>query len=447
MSTNSRRLAAALLTLGLLTAACGRSDDSSGGGGGGGGGDDTTPSVTNTSGEAVEAVATTDDCEDYDGTAGVEDGTIHIGSSLPTGLPFNNIALGAQAYFAMRNAEDPIAEHQVELTVLDDAYTATETKKNWDTLTQEENVFATLLVVGTQNNLTFREDNNIECIPNIFAATGSEFWGEPGEFPWTIGSIPAYPTESAVFAEWLKANKPDAKVAILYQDDDFGESYRSSFNAAIEGTEIEVVGEESYPRENPNVKSQITTLKGTGADTILIGTTLTACSGALNEIAELDWEPVRYLSATCASPVLMGASRSSGASVGALTSLYLKAPDDPAWAEDADMIAFKEKGMEYGLTEAQANDGLTVYGWTMADLFAQAVEAAPAVERAAVMNALWSMEGLTSPLLLPGITVNTAGADDPFPIEALSIGVEDGSVFVLEDELLDFEGETGNFVG
>lgn len=441
MRNTTSRAAALLLTLALLAGACGRSDDNA----------DTAapppaPSGTDDTGDPVAAIAGTDDCDGYAGTEGVTDEKITLGTSLPTGLPFKEIAAGATAYFDMRNAEDPITGRQIELLVEDDGYQETETKKNWAKLTAD-GVFATFLVVGTQNNLTFREDNNIECIPNIFAATGSELWGLPGEYPWTIGSIPAYPTESAVFAEWLKENKPDAKVAILYQDDDFGEGYRVAFNSAIEGTDISVVGEASYPRENPNVKSQITTLRGTGADTILIATTLTACSGALNEIAELDWEPVRYLSATCASPVLMNSARSQGNAQGSLTSIYLKAPDDPAWADDEDVVAFKTKGMEYGLTEAQVNDGLTVYGWTMAELFAQALEASPSVERAAVMNTLWELDGLTASLLLPGITVNTGGEDDPFPIEALKIGVDNGTIFELEGDLIDFEGETGGFLG
>ncbi len=443
MKRSTNRVAASLLALGLLATACGRSDDE----GGGGSNDTTGPAVTNSSGEQVEAVATTDDCEDYAGTQGVTEEKILLGSSLPTGLPFNEIAEGAQAYFAMRNAEDPIAEREVELLVEDDGYKETETKKNWDKLTAEDGVFATLLVVGSQHNKSFQADNNDECIPNIFAASGSEAWGQPGEFPWTIGSIPAYPTEAAVFAQYLKDNKPDAKVAILYQNDDFGKSYLNAFKAAAEGTDITVVGEEYYAADNPtNMKSQVTALEGTGADTLLLATTLFACSPALNEVALQDWDPLTYISATCASPTTMAPARTEGNSEGTLSAVYLKAPDDPRWADDADILAFKEKGQEYGLSAEQVEDGLTVYGWVAADLFAQAVDAAPSVDRAAVMNSLWSLEGLTSPLLLPGIEVATNGADDPFPIEAMSIAVDNGEIFELQGELIDFSGETGTFI-
>jgi len=448
MKRSTKRIVALFLAMTLVAAACSRSDDGDGGGGATSGTDGTAAPVTDGTGTEVAAVATTDKCEGYDATRGISDGTLLLGGSMPLGLPFKEIAAGAQAYFAMRNAENPIADLQIEWKLEDDKYQAIETKKNWDKLTQEDGVFATFLVVGTQNNKTFLVDNNDECIPNLFAATGSEAWGNPTDFPWTIGSIPAYPLEAAVFVEYLKNNQPDAKLAVLYQNDDFGKSYLNALKAAVEGTDIEIVGEESYPSDNPNTKSQITTLKGTGADAIFLGTTIAACSGSLNEIALLDWDPTRYLSATCTSPALMGSARTQGSSEGTLSALYLKAPDDPRWDDDADMIEFKAKSVEYGLTSEQADDGLTVFGWIMADLFAQGVDAADVVDRAGVMNSFWSLDEVTSGLLLPGIVVSTDGANDPFAIEAMSIATDNGEIFEMADdaELIDFSGQTGDFL-
>jgi branched-chain amino acid transport system substrate-binding protein len=434
-------LLAVLFAFGLVAAACGRDDDSGGGDDGGGGGGE--------GGGEEAGPATTDDCLDYQGTQGVTDDSIKIGSSFPqSGIysAFAKISAGYQAYFDYLNeSAGGIGGRQVELVTKDDEYIAGNTQQNYIDLTTSEGVFATFNVVGTANNLAFREQQNEECVPNLFLATGSPAWGDPEQYPWTIGSIPTYPTEMALFVDHLKQEKPDATIAVLYQNDDFGQSYLDSLKALVEGTDMEVIAEESYDAENSDVSSQITTLADSGADAFVSATTALACPNAMGSLQDSGWEPIAYISATCTSVTLVGIAP-PGSADGLLSAFYLKDPVDPQWADDEGMQDFQELGAQYGVSAEDLQNGIVVYGWTMGQLLQNTIENASEVDRAAVMNQAWNLQDVELPLLLPGVTINTNGAEDPYPIETMQLGSYNGSYWDFVGELFDFEGQSGSVV-
>lgn len=432
---------ALLFAITLIAAACGRDDDSGGGGGdaGGGGGDD--------GGGESAGPATTDDCIDYQATQGVTDDAIKLGSSFPkSGIyqAFSKIATGYEAWFEHLNTnEDGIGGRQIEMITEDDNYESGNTQQNYQKLTQSDGVFALLGVVGTANNLAIREQQNEECIPNLFASTGYPGWGDPEQYPWTIGSIPTYNTEMAMWVDFLQKNEPDATIAVLYQNDDFGEAYLSALKDLIEGTDLTIVAEEAFDAENADVAAQLATLADTNADAFVSATTALACANAMGSLLESSWRPLAYISATCISSTITSLAP-PGAPDLFYSGLYLKDPNDPTWADDPGMQEFKELGAAAGLSEENLLDGVVVFGWTMGQMLQATLENAETIDRVSVMNSAWHLEDVELPMLLPGITVNTNGAEDPFPIEKMQLGKYNGTYWALEGEVFDFEGKSGS---
>lgn len=430
------RVGTVVVAILLLATACGGSDSSSGSSGDGSGSTVAGGGVT----------VSTADCTDYQPTKGVTNDTITFGSSYPqSGLyaAFAEISKGYEAYFKSINAKGGVQGHQIEIVTKDDQYDSGKTKTNTQELTQQNGVFAMFNVVGTPNNLAIRDDLGDECIPNLFVATGSQLWGDQEHYPWLIGSIPSYATEAAVFADYLKANKPQAKVAILAQNDDFGDGYVVGFKKAIEGSGITVVDEQKYNTTDPDVKSQITTMSQSGADTALLAATALKCPQALNAVKETGWQPTTYISATCTSSTVVGLAKD--ANVGVLSAIYLKDPADPEWASDPAMQDFQTTGKQYGLSDADVQNGLVGYGWTMGALLADTLQQAPELTRQAVMQAAWSLSQKTPGLLLPGISINTDGSKDPYVIEQMQIGQYNGNFWDLQGQVISFEGKTADY--
>jgi branched-chain amino acid transport system substrate-binding protein len=431
------------LAISLVAAACGDRDDDDDGATGDNGATTTAP------GEEGAFTIDLDECTSYQATQGITDDSIKIGSSFPqTGLfsAFAEISKGYQAYFDYINAQGGIDGRQIELVTMNDEYDPSRTRNNVDQMIQSDQVFAFFNIVGTPNNLAIRDDLTDDCVPSLFVATGSQFWGEVEDYPWLIGSIPSYATEAAIFADYLKENNPEAQVAILSQNDDFGEGYVDAFKKAIEDTDIAVVAEQTYNTEDPDVRGQITTLAGSGADTALLAATALKCPQSLNAIQESAWDPTIYISATCTSSTVVGLAN-PGANDGVLSSIYLKDPSDPQWEDDEAMQEYREIGQQYGVSAEDLDNGIVGYGWTMGALLVETLRQSPELTRQAVMETAYSLNDVMVGLLLPGISINTNGEEDPFVIEQMQIGIYNGEYWDLQGELTDFEGRSGDFVG
>ncbi|MBL8775375.1 MAG: ABC transporter substrate-binding protein [Acidimicrobiales bacterium] len=446
MTTRTRwaRWSALALALVLTAAACGGGgrEDS---GGDSGGSDGTTASGE----EAGPLTIDTSNCTTSP-TEVAPEGEVTFGTSVPqSGLfaAFSKIAEGYNAYFDYLNSEEGgVDGREVTVEVTDDGYESGQTVSNVQQLIQQDQVFGIFNVVGTPNNLAIRDTLNQDCVPQLYAATGAALWGNPDEYPFTIGSLPTYATEMGVFVDYLEAENPDAKVAILFQNDDFGEEYVNSFETLTEGTDITVVTEESYEPSDSDVDSQVTSIANSGADTVVLAATALKCPQALDALqAQSGFDPETvWLSQTCTSSTVIGLA-SPGAADGVLSAIYLKDPADPQWDDDPAMVEFQEQGQAHGLSAEQVEDGVVGIGWTFGQLLAETIRNTPELTRENIMQSAYSLDGVEVGLLLPGVSFTTNGAEDPFPIETLQIGQYNGEFFDFVGDPIDLEGQSAEF--
>jgi branched-chain amino acid transport system substrate-binding protein len=437
------RIVAALLALALVGAACSGRDD-----------DDSASTDDESSGdEAAASSIDTADCVS-DPTAEIEGDEIKLVSSFPQSgatAAFSQIARGWKAYFQMVNEAGGVEIAGNTYTIVtedkDDQYNPATTAQNIDELVgaEGENAFATFSVVGTANNLAIRDQLGELCVPNLFAATGSPTMGSE-DYPWTLGSsLSPYSLEGKAFADVLADQKPDATVAMLVQDDDYGRAYEEGFAAAIEGTDIEVVKVERYSTGASEVSAQITSLAATGADAFFNGGTLLACPDALTKAQAANWTPITWISATCTSKTLMGIAGAAGNGVYSYTNL--KDPLNPDFDSDEAMMEYREKVAQYQ-PEADLDNGIVAYGWTQGALLVAVLENAEAPTRLAVMESMHNFEASDMGVLLPGVTVKTGEGDNylgeaynTMQYEFQAPGARNH--FVLSGtELTDLEGET-----
>jgi len=444
-TTKQRRPLTALLllaVLALLATSCGRSEDTGKGGGsdGGGGG--------NGDGESG-AVVDTADCPDT-GTAGIDGDTIKLASSFPqSGLTsaFAQISKGYLAYFDKVNAEGGVEvagkKYKIEVTAKDDEYKPASTAQNIESEvgTDGTDAFAVFNVVGTANNVAIRDDLNDLCVPNIFAATGSPVWGNES-YPWTIGSTLApYTVEAKAFADYLKENKPDAKVAMLVQNDDFGKAYEEGFKQQIEGSDITVTQVKTYEAGTDEVTAEVTSLKASGADTFFNGATLLACPNALNAADEQGWDAVTFVSGTCISKTLMGIAGEAADGVFATTNI--KDPLNPAFANDSAMKEYNETLKEYGAKDVDPENGIVAYGYTQGALLVEILKSLDTLDRGTLMNKMYDLKDLTGGLLLDGVEVNTSPTDRFLAEDVQMIQYNaKNKYFENIGDVLDFEGTT-----
>jgi branched-chain amino acid transport system substrate-binding protein len=436
-SRRSRALMGLLAVLALLAAACGggRDDESSG---------EDNEAAAESTGDEAAGFLHVDECE-TDFTQGVTEDEIVIGSSFPqsgTYAAFAQISTGYQAYFDYVNEElGGVDGRQIRLVTLDDGYEPGRTATNAQRLVQEEGVFALFNVIGTSNNTAIWDDLDEDCVPNLFAGTGSPLWGD-AEHPWTVGSFPSYSLEAVMYARYLEENDPDATVALLTQNDDFGQAYVETFESAIEGTDITVVAQETYDFTNPDTTSQVTSLASSDADAVILGTTALACPNALNAINASSWDPTTFISGTCTSPTLVGLAE-PGAAEGIISVTAFKDPRDPQWADDEAMQLYLEKGAEYGAADIDLENSIVAYGWTMGALLVDTLTNAAELTRPAVMEQALNIENLVTGLALPTSAFNTSITDgDKFPEEVLQL-------MQYSEELgyYEFLGEPQNFEG
>ena len=315
MNLKWKRLAALLAVMTLVAAACGRDDSSSSS-------DDSGSSDTSDSGGDEASGAFIDpsiDCADYEGTAGIDGDTIKIGTIRPADGPYaiyDQVTTGLEAWVTSVNSEGGIKagdgnSYQVELVKENDSYDPGKTPALAQKLVEQDGVFAIVGVIGTENNLAIRDYLNDACVPNIALATGSTNWGDADQYPWYISGLPSYALEANYWADYIADTKPEAKIALLYQDDDFGTAYQKALTKAVErsnndnGTTLEIVGEQGYnPLSGTTTEAAVTSLSQTGADVFIVGIGGTPCPQTLTFIPE-SWAPETYISVTCAGNTAM----------------------------------------------------------------------------------------------------------------------------------------------
>ena len=245
----------------------------------------------------------------------------------------------------------------------------------------------------------------------MLIASGAVQWGNP-QYPWMIGSeLVPYPLEVQTFVDYLKKNKPNATIAVLKPNDDFGQSYADTLKQLVKGTQLKVVQTQSYDAEGSDVKTQVTSLASTHADAFLLAAALLACPNALIAAGAAGWKPITYMSGTCVSKVLFSLAGASANNVLSVTPLL--DPADPSNASNPAMQLYKAQVKKYQ-SSADTDDGIVAYGWTTAALLVKTLALAPKLDRGSVMNAIHTLPGVKDiGLQLPN-SAWTTGASDAF---------------------------------
>jgi branched-chain amino acid transport system substrate-binding protein len=368
---------------------------------------------------------------------GITGSSIKLGGSYPFSGPasaYGTIAKGANAYFKFINDQGGVNGRKIEFVTYDDGYEPQRALTNAKKLVEQDKVFALFNTLGTANNIAIWDYANQQKVPQVFVATGSAVWGKDvAAHPYTIGWQPNYLTEAKVYAEYLKKTKPNAKVAVLYQNDAYGKELLGGFEEGIAASGVKVVDKQPYDATAPTVASQVKKLAGSGADVFLDITTPRFAAQAIATIAQTTWKPVHILNNVAASKAQVLKPVGLRNAQGIVSTAYFKDPEDTQWANDSAMAAYKTNLAKYE-SGADANDPYNAYGWAVANNMVEALKQMKQPTRAALMDATRNLN-LELPLLLPGIKVQT-GSSDGYPIEAMQITQFKDENFQLQGEVI-----------
>jgi ABC-type branched-subunit amino acid transport system substrate-binding protein len=360
---------------------------------------------------------------------GATDTEIKIGSTNPYSGPassYGTIGRAEAAYFKMINDQGGINGRKINFISLDDGYSPPRTVEQIRKLVEEEQVLFLAGTLGTPTNTAIHRYVNAKKVPHIFVNTGATKWGDPKSFPWTMGFNLNYQAEGRIYAKYILENKPDAKIAILYQNDDYGKDYVKGLKDAL-GDKVAkmIVAEASYEVTDPTVDSQIVTLQASGADTFFNVTIPKFAAQAIRKAYDIGWRPMQILNNVSASVGAVLTPAGLDKSVGLVTAIYIMDPADPQWKNDSAFKAYKAWFEKY-YPEGDIKDVFNVNGYIIAEGVVQVLKmCGDDLSRENVMKQMTSIKGLAVPMMLPGIKWST-GPDDFFLIESAQLARFDG---------------------
>jgi branched-chain amino acid transport system substrate-binding protein len=358
--------------------------------------------------------------------------TVTIGATFPISGPaalYAPIAKGMQAYFSYINARRAAADkkrgvygRQIVFKVYDDQYNPAQTVQLTRRLVEQDRVFALVGGLGTEPQTPVRPYLNQQRVPQLFVSTGATTWGrDRQQYPWTLGWQPDYQSEGRAYGQHIRSTTPNARVAILFQNDDYGKDYLAGFKPAV--GESRIVAEVGYEVTAPSVASQVAQLRGSGADTFLIVGTPRGTIQALVTAYRLGWRPRLYVNSVAATDSFLSQARAAAGSAeavnGIITTTYLKDPASPTYARDATVALYKRLMAKYA-PGLDPNNGLYFYGMAKADTFVQTLyRAGRNPTRQSLMNAAVNLKW-KSPWLIPGSEILSTPRS-PFPISIVRL--------------------------
>lgn len=352
---------------------------------------------------------------------GANDKEIRIGHIVPYSGPvsaYGTIGKSIIAYFQKVNDEGGINGRKVTVISLDDGYNPAKTVEAARKLVEQEEALLLFAPLGTAQNTAIVKYMNAKKVPHLFLATGATRWGDYKQFPWTMGWQPTYQAEGHIYAEYILKNKPDAKIAVLYQNDDFGKDNLKGFIDGMgDKAKTMVVSQMSYEVTDPTIDSQIVALKGTGADTLVNLSTPKFAAMVIRKLPEIGWKPDHFLSSVSQSvqAVLKPAGFENAKGVMSVT--YLRDPLDPRWKDSKEVAEYTAWFKKYYPT-GDIGDSLNVIGYSSAQTLEHVLRrAGDDLTRANIMKIAADLD-LELPMLYPGIPLKTA-PDDFYPVERL----------------------------
>jgi ABC-type branched-subunit amino acid transport system substrate-binding protein len=357
---------------------------------------------------------------------GVTSTSILLGATSPlsgTASAYASVARGANAYFEHVNARGGVNGRKIGYEIVDDAYNPAQTVQATRKLVEQEGVFAIFNALGTEHNLAVREYLNAQKVPQLFAASGATVFGtEAGKYPYTIGFQPSYQAEGWVLGKYLARTQGAAKVAVLFQNDDYGKDLLNGLKKGIQRSRVKIVAAQPYEVTASDVQTQVVKLRGSGANTFAVFATPKFAIQAYVYASKLGWKPKLSLAnaVSSASNIMQLASEggTNKAVEGAVSIVFLKDPTDPRWKNDAAIKLYRSVMKRYA-PGANVNDVYHVYGMSAAWTAVEAIrKVGKNLTREGLVEVTERMNLSGNPFLLPGIALKT-GPGDHFPIEQM----------------------------
>jgi ABC-type branched-subunit amino acid transport system substrate-binding protein len=355
---------------------------------------------------------------------GATDTEIKIGNIMPYSGPasaYGVIGKTEAAYFKKINDAGGINGRKINFISYDDAYSPPKAVEQARKLVESDEVLFVFNSLGTPSNSAIHKYMNSKKVPQLFVATGATKWNDPKDFPWTMGWQPNYQSESQIYAKYLLKNKPDAKIAVLYQNDDYGKDYLKGLKDGLGDKAAKmIIAEESFETSEPTIDNHIVKLKATGADVFINIATPKFAAQAIKKVAEVEWKPLHFLNNVSASvgSVIKPAGYENSQDI--ISAAYLKDASDPQWDNDAGMkefYAFLAKDFPDG----NKLDGSVVVGYGVSQTLVQVLkQCGDNLTRENVMKQAASLKDFRTEVLLPGVKINT-GPTDFAPISQLQL--------------------------
>ena len=370
---------------------------------------------------------------------GASDTEIKIGNTMPYSGPasaYGTIGKAEAAYFKKINDEGGINGRKINFITLDDGYSPPKTVEMARRLVEQDEVLFLFGTLGTPSNTAIHKYMNAKKVPQLFVATGAAKWNDPKNFPWTMGWQPNYHTEAMIYAKHILQTKPNAKIAVLYQNDDFGKDYLTGLKEGLGDKAKMIVAEATYEVTDPTVDSQIVQLQASGADVFVNIATPKFAAQAIRKAYDTGWKPTQYLTNVSLSVGAVLTPAGLDKSVGIITSNYGKDATDPQWDNDAGMKEWRAFMAKY-YPDGNLKDNSNIYGYGVARTLVQVLkQCGDNLTRENVMKQAANLQKLDVGTLLPGITINTSPTDFA-PIQAVQLAKFDGKTWVLFGDVID----------
>jgi branched-chain amino acid transport system substrate-binding protein len=370
---------------------------------------------------------------------GASDTEIKIGQTMPYSGPasaYGTIGKVSQAYFDKINAEGGINGRKINFISLDDGYTPPRTVEQIRKLVEQEQVLLLFGTLGTPTNSAIHKYVNQKKIPHVFLNTGATKWNDPKNYPWTMGWNLSYQAEGKIYAKYILQTKPDAKIAILYQNDDYGKDYVKGLKDGLGDKAAKmVVSEVSYEVTDPTIDSQIVSLKGSGADTFFNVTTPKFAAQAIRKIADIGWKPLHILNQVSSSVGAVLTPAGLDKSIGLITAAPYKDAVDPQWKDDAAIKQYFDF-MKKHYPAGDVSDIFNVAAYANTQALVHVLKACgDNLTRENIMKQAASIKDLQIGVMLPGVKINTS-AEDYSMISQAQLARFDGKEWKLFGEVL-----------
>ena len=374
---------------------------------------------------------------------GVSDTEIKIGNTVPYSGPasaYGAIGKADAAYFAMINDQGGINGRKINFISRDDGYSPPKTVEVVRQLVEEEHVLLLFNTLGTPPNTAIQGYLNENKVPHVFIASGADKWNDPKNHPWTMGWIPSYRIEARIYARHILEKLPNAKIAVLYQNDDFGKDYLIGLREGLgDKADKLIIATQTYETTDPTVDSQIVSLQGSGADVLLTAAIPKFAAQAIRKVYDIGWKPTHFLTSVSSSvgSVMRPAGPEKG--VGIISAAYLKEPTDPQWQNTPEYKEWLAWMKKYN-TSGNIADANNVAGYSYTQTMVAVLKACgDNLTRENVMKQAASIHNLTQPMLLPGITISTSPTDFA-PVKQMQMAKFDGTTWQLFGEVISGAG-------